>query len=130
MKLAEHREDDAEPDNEGQKVGDGHRAEHPVEPEGYGQKKGEAHAEDHLAHEAQKDGGQRLADGLKENEGRLIHRGERHKAEVYPERLYGEIGIIRALICRSEGADKRPRKQLYYQESDCADSKFGEEKLF
>ena len=58
-------------------------------------------------------------------EGRLAHTGKDHHAEINAEGFHGKIGVIYALVCRTENPNQDIWKELYDDKCHRANDCFG-----
>ena len=79
-----------------------HRIQHTVQTEELRQQQRKSHAEHDLTHHRQHRRFHCFSHSLKEDERALVHRHQRHHAQIYPEGLHGELCVISAFVGRTE----------------------------
>ncbi len=118
-------DDKEQSDNKSQNIRYRHRIQHTVKTEEHRQNDSKANAEHDLSYHGKYSRFNRLSHGLQEDEARFIHANEYHHTEIDAECVYSKIGIIAALVCRTEYADKLTGKELHEDKSDSTDTCFG-----
>ena len=99
-----------------QQVRNRHGVQHSIQPKPQGKQQRKSHAKQHLPHHGNGGGGKRSAQGLQIDEGALVHRGQRHHAEIDPEAFHRIVRIVRALVGCAKNSNELPGKQFHDQQ--------------